>query len=95
IKIYDTHIKTENEEQLRTLLTTGEVNFIPFTSASTVDGFVQALNNDLTCLKDVKTVAIGPITKKRMLELGITPDLEATDHSLEGIISVLGGNKND
>lgn len=95
IKIYDTHIKTENEDELRSLLTTGEVKYIPFTSASTVDGFVKAINNDLTGLENVKTVAIGPITKKRMLELGITPNLEASDHSLEGIIEVLGGKNFD
>ncbi len=93
IKIYDTKIKTENEEQLRTLMTSGEVDYIPFTSASTVDGFYQALNGDISCLSKVKTVAIGPITKKRMLELGITPDLEAKDHSLEGIVNVLGGDQ--
>lgn len=93
IKIYDTRIRTENESQLRSLLATGEVDYVPFTSASTVDGFVQALNGDLSCLETVKTVAIGPITKKRMLKLGITPDLEATDHSLEGIIDVLKGEK--
>lgn len=92
IKIYDTNIKTENEEQLKTLITSGEVDYIPFTSASTVDGFCTALNKDLSCLNNIKTVAIGPITKKRMLELGITPDLEATDHSLEGIINALGGD---
>ena len=93
IKIYDTRIRTENESQLRSLLATGEVEYIPFTSASTVDGFVQALNGNLECLKDVKTVAIGPLTKKRMLKLGITPDLEAADHSLEGIIEVLKGDQ--
>ena len=53
IKIYDTRIRTENESQLRSLLATGEVEYIPFTSASTVDGFVQALNGNLECLKDV------------------------------------------
>lgn len=94
IKIYDTKIKTENEEQLRTLMTSGEVDYIPFTSASTVDGFYKALNGDLSCLANVKTVAIGPITKKRMVELGIKPDLEATEHSLEGIISIMEAVKN-
>lgn len=92
IKIYDTHIKTENEEQLNSLLTSGEVDYIPFTSASTVDGFVKALNNNLSALENIKTVSIGPITKKRMLELGITPTLEASEHSLEGIIKVLEGD---
>lgn len=91
IKIYDTVIKTDNESELKALLQSGEVAYVPFTSASTVDGFWQAIGGDISALANVKTVAIGPITKKRMLELGITPDLEAAEHSLEGIIKVLGG----
>lgn len=93
IKIYDTLIKTDKEEELKTLLTTGEVKYIPFTSASTVDGFFKACGEDLSCLKQVKTVAIGPITAKRMRELGITPDLEAADHSLDGIVAALKGDQ--
>ncbi|HMM05168.1 MAG TPA: uroporphyrinogen-III C-methyltransferase [Clostridiales bacterium] len=92
IKIYDTLISTEREEELKTLLQTGEVKFVPFTSASTVDGFMKACGDDLSCLDQVKTVAIGPITAKRMRELGITPDLEAAEHSLDGIVSVLQGD---
>ena len=95
IKIYDTRIRTENEDQLRTLLNSGQVDYIPFTSGSTVEGFAKALNNDLSCLEHVRTVAIGPITKKKMLSYGIIPDLEATEHSLEGIIEVLKGECND
>lgn len=94
IKIYDTKIKTENEEELKSLLTTGEVKYIPFTSASTVDGFVKAIGGDLSALANVKTAAIGPVTKKRMLELGITPNLEATEHSLDGIVAALLADKN-
>ena len=92
IKIYDTLICTEKEKELKTLLQTGEVKYVPFTSASTVDGFMKACDGDLSCLKQVKTVAIGPITAKRMRELGITPDLEAADHSLDGIVAVLQGD---
>lgn len=95
LKIYDTRIQTENEETLRMLLQSGAVQYIPFTSASTVDGFVQAMHGDLSCLSGVKTVSIGPITKKRMLEAGITPDLEAEEHSLDGIIKAIGGTQDD
>ncbi len=91
IKIYDTRIRTENESHLRALLANDEIDYVPFTSASTVEGLVRALNGDIECLKKVKTVAIGPITEKKMLKLGITPDLRAADHSLEGVIEAMKG----
>ena len=93
IKIYDTRIRTENEDQLRALLSGGEIDYIPFTSASTVEGFVKALNGDLSCLEKAKTVAIGPITEKKMLKLNIKPDLVAADHSLEGVIEAMKGDR--
>lgn len=95
LKLYDTRIKTESGQMLRSLLRSGAVQYVPFTSASTVDGFLQAVQGDSSCLAGVKTVAIGPITKKRMLEAGITPDIEAQEHSLEGIIKAIGGNSDD
>jgi uroporphyrinogen III methyltransferase/synthase len=91
IKIYDTFIETEKQAELSSLLRTGEVKCVPFTSASTVDGFYRAIGGDLSCLEDVVTVAIGPVTAKRMNELGMTPDREATEHSLDGIIRALKG----
>ena len=93
IKIYDTVIGTEREEELKTLLASGAVKYIPFTSASTVDGFMNVCGDDLSCLHGIKTVAIGPITAKRMRQLGLVPDLEATEHSLDGIVAALKGDQ--
>lgn len=54
IAVYDTVYRTEQAEQLRTLLSQGEDIYITFTSASTVEGFMQAVgqipNKELTAI---------------------------------------------
>ena len=89
VPLYDTVVQTSCRNELKTLITSGEVRYIPFTSASTVDGFYQAIGGDLSILADVKCAAIGPVTAKRMQELGITPALTASEHSLDGVLAVL------
>ena len=89
MKLYDTKVQTERGAELKTLFASGEVQYVPFTSASTVDGLYQALGGDLAPLDNVKCVAIGPVTAKRMRELGLAPALTAREHSLDGVLAVL------
>lgn len=89
VPLYNTVIQTACRDELKTLLTSGEVRYIPFTSASTVDGFYQAVGGDLSILSGVKCAAIGPVTARRMRDLGITPGLTASEHSLDGVLAVL------
>lgn len=102
LKIYNTEICTEDAQELRACLENGQAAYVPFTSASTVDGFVQACGGQAaarTLLAQCRTVAIGPVTAGRMRELGLEPDLQAAEHSLDGVIEVilqdLEGEKND
>lgn len=90
LRIYDTLTETQHTENLRSLLRDGHVDYIPFTSASTVDALYQALQGDTHSLTALKTVAIGPVTAARLKERGIVADAEAVDHSLQGIIDTLG-----
>ncbi len=104
LKIYDTRFCTDKEEQLREQLAKANIRYVPFTSASTVDGFVQACGGpeaaaSLLTENACQTVAIGPVTAGRMRQLGLEPDLQAAEHSLDGVIEVilqdLEGEKND
>lgn len=89
VKLYDTKVQTGRGAELKTLFASGEVQYVPFTSASTVDGLYQALGGDLAPLAKAKCVAIGPVTAKRMRELGLAPALTAQEHSLDGVLAVL------
>lgn len=92
LKIYDTHFRTGDEKLLRERLQ--RVGYVPFTSGSTVEGFVQACGGAAAAQAALaeagcQTVAIGPVTAQRMAEFGLEPDLQAAEHSLDGIIEVI------
>ena len=89
-------------EELRDCLQ--NARYVPFTSASTVDGFAQALGGAEAAAAALaaagcRTVAIGPVTAGRMQQLGLTPDLQSAEHSLDGVIKTIladiGGEEND
>lgn len=102
LKIYDTKICTEDAQELRGCLENGQAAYVPFTSASTVDGFVQACGGpDLArqLLAKSRAVAIGPVTAARMQQLELPIYAQASEHSLDGVIEVilqdLEGKEND
>lgn len=101
-KIYDTQIVESMSAELLECLQ--NVRYVPFTSASTVDGFVQAAGGAAEAARALaaagcRTAAIGPVTAERMRQLGMEPDLQAAEHSLDGLIKTIladmGGIKND
>ncbi len=64
---------------------------ITFTSSSTVRGFVGALDgrDPATALAGIVVACIGPVTAATARDYGITPDVVATDYTLDGLIAAL------
>jgi uroporphyrinogen-III synthase len=74
IYIYDTKINyPENKKAVENLLQNGEIDFIIFSSPSTVDGFKENFGkNWRNLIKDTKIIAIGRTTSKKLEKEGIT-----------------------
>ena len=66
-------------------------DWITFTSSSTVENFHARF--DLFDLKRkfprLKFASIGPETSKTLRQIGFTPDIEAAQHNIPGLISAL------
>lgn len=74
----------------RQALLKGEINWISFTSASAVENFAQAFKDELPdLLKQTKIASIGPVTSAKARECLGRVDLEATDHTLLGLVHSL------
>ncbi|MGV3772545.1 MAG: uroporphyrinogen-III C-methyltransferase [Verrucomicrobiales bacterium] len=71
-------------------------DWVTFTSSSTVENFNARF--DLIDLKrkfpQVKFASIGPETSKSLKALGFTPDLEARQHTIEGLVSSIEAAEN-
>ena len=65
------------------------VDVVTFTSSSTVRNLVEMLNGDRTALEASFIACIGPATSATARELGLRVDLEATEHTVEGLVAAL------
>ena len=89
--VYRTVPDLSNVEAAKLAIENGEVNWVSFTSSSTVKNFVDALGAEFVALNRAKfrVAVIGPITAATAREAGLTPDVEASEASVEALASAL------
>ncbi len=69
------------------------VDAITFTSPSAVRSFVAGFGDAASCVLSRSTVAtIGPTTSAMARDLGIPVHVEATEHTMEGLVDALQGH---
>ena len=70
-----------------------KVDYITFFSPSSVESFMESINNDTSLLQNKKIVSIGPITSRKIKECNLSVYLEAYEYDSEGVINSLLGDK--
>ena len=68
------------------------IDVVTFTSSSTVRNLVDILGADRYLLDSSTIACIGPITSATAGELGLTVDIVATEHNVEGLADALVGH---
>jgi uroporphyrinogen III methyltransferase/synthase len=86
IPVYQTVDISEPNLDVADALTAGEVNWVTVTSGPTARSLVR-LYGEL--LKTAKIVSISPLTSAALRELGYDPDVEATPHTVDGMVEAL------
>ncbi|MEJ7652672.1 MAG: uroporphyrinogen-III synthase [Chloroflexia bacterium] len=91
VSVYTTEPSREDAQELREALRSGALDAATFTSASTVRNLVAALAPESAAqLLSVTVVAcIGPITAATAREHGVRVDVEASEHTLHGLVAAL------
>ena len=92
ITVYKTVIPSDSDiQKIRELFTRREVDVVTFTSSSTVTHFCEMLDvHDLAdILQNVTVASIGPITSKTLSEKGLKIDIEASEYTIDGLISAI------
>ena len=87
IPAYKTVSAVENVEEMKNLLNEGAIDFVTFTSSSTVENFVKAMGAEI--LRKTKTAAIGPITAQTLKNFGIDADIVAEKFTIDGLVEAL------
>lgn len=87
---YQTVMEEEYDRETDEMIRKGAVDYITFTSSSTVDYFIRMLGSEYkTILKGIQLISIGPITSKQIRSYGITVDREALKYTIDGVIQEL------
>ncbi|MGL4362990.1 MAG: uroporphyrinogen-III C-methyltransferase [Cellulosilyticaceae bacterium] len=98
VPIYETIIDDSPKEEIVAQLKGGNVDYITFTSASTVDNFMKLIGNERKhLLKSVKLVSIGEITSAKMkeyeLDVYVQPDKYTIDEMIQAILQKEEGER--
>lgn len=90
IAVYRTIPDRIDKEEIMSLIEEGKVDYITFTSSSTVNNFLAVIGNkNIEKLSEIKTVCIGPITAKTALDAGLTVYATAGEHTINGLVDKL------
>ena len=85
---YETVSELSGGEELAERLRNGEIDFVTFTSSSTVKNLVHQLGN-ITPLQQVKIACIGPVTAETARSFALEPDIIAENYTIDGLVDAV------
>ena len=85
---YRTLLEGGDVDGLKEALVRGEIDYVTFTSSSTVSGLLARLGGR-EWLEGVRVAVIGPETKKAAEAAGLTVHLQAQPYTLEGLVDAI------
>ena len=68
---------------------TQKADWITFTSSSTVKNLLAVTGRE--ALAGIKVASIGPVTSATAREAGLTVNVEADPHTIEGLVEAIAG----
>jgi uroporphyrinogen III methyltransferase/synthase len=86
VALYDTVVERLAQDRRAAL---ANVDYVTFTSASSARNLLDALGGDRAALAGARLVSIGPVTSEQLRALGLTVDVEAARHDVDGLVEAL------
>ncbi len=96
IAVYTVRTQNADPQQLAALneqFAAGAIDWLTFTSTSTVKAFLEAIPIDRVKNSRVKIASIGPATTTYLKSIGLPPTIEASVHTVEGLICEMSNVK--
>jgi len=86
---YRTVANNEEAEAVAAMLDRDEVDWLTFTSSSTVKNFFAAIPADAVRASRARSASIGPSTSASLRAVGIEPAAEAHPHTIDGLVAAI------
>ena len=89
VTAYRTVPSSESRQRLLSVLERFEVDAVTLTSSSTARNLVDGIDGRLDLLRGLTIASIGPVTSGTARDLGLTIDVEAQIHTIDGLVQAL------
>jgi uroporphyrinogen-III synthase len=94
IEAYETAVPENASVKLKEVFADQErqPHVVTFTSSSTATNFLALLGEERDrMLEGVKLASIGPVTTATLKQAGLTPDIEASEYTMSGLVAAIAG----
>jgi uroporphyrinogen III methyltransferase/synthase len=89
VGVYTVAAANEKPTEIIGKIKSGEIDWLTFTSPSTVKGFFAHVRSDLISAHGVKVASIGPVTTEQLKKLNVNVSAQAKTHTIDGLIDAL------
>lgn len=92
LPVYETVLAQESGQEIEELMREGKINFLTFTSSSTVENFFSLVSPETLrpyAGNQVKIGCIGPVTAETLSRYGFTPDVMPEDYTVPALAEAL------
>jgi uroporphyrinogen III methyltransferase/synthase len=73
----------------------GRIHWLTFASPSAVRSFFEQVRPEVVNTGSAKVASIGPVTSKELTKLGVRIDVEATEHTTDGMLDAIENAERD
>lgn len=89
IQLYQAALSSGNNPLLAEEIKSGQIDYLTFTSSSTVSNFIEMMGKDIPINSPVKVACIGPITADKAREMGFSVDVVAGQYTIDGLLEAI------
>ncbi len=72
-------------------ITEGTIDWLTFASPSSARGFFEQIGSELVNSSNIKVASIGPVTSEQLKNHGVRVDVQAAEHTIDGLLAAIKG----
>ena len=89
VSLYTAVLQEGDGTALEDQIQQGRIDWLTFASPSAVRGFFQQVRLSVVNASKVRVASIGPVTSRELTPLRVRIDLEATEHTVDGMLDAI------
>jgi uroporphyrinogen III methyltransferase / synthase len=89
VPVYTAVAHKSDDAALIAKMQQGKVQWLTFASPSAVRAFFEQIPPEAVRSYGIKVASVGPVTSRELTEFGVQIDIEATEHTMDGLLDAI------